>query len=90
MIGARDRMQASETPHTFSAPAINQASKGGFEKYPDASSRDHDQYWAFSHDNILGFPIAAPQDDLRPLDELTRLHSAATDPLQLSPVRINQ
>jgi hypothetical protein len=39
---------------------------------------------------ILGFAVAAPQDDLRPLHELTRLRSAATDPLELGPIRIAQ
>ena len=38
-------MHASDAPHRCSAAAMNQASKGGLEKYPDASSRDHDQYW---------------------------------------------
>src|SRR3954451_25148179 len=37
-------MQPSVLPQTRSAAAIAQASKGGLEKYPKASSRDHAQY----------------------------------------------
>ena len=35
-------------------------------------------------------PIPAPQDDLRPLDELPRLRSAAADPFEFSPFRVGQ
>src|SRR5262249_28739160 len=41
-------MQASELPQMRSASAIVQASRGGFEKYPNAGSRDQAQYWASS------------------------------------------
>src|SRR5215470_5911098 len=44
MSGAGARMQASDGPQTCSAAAISHASKGGLEKYPKASSRDHAQY----------------------------------------------
>src|SRR5712671_5215715 len=44
MSGAGARMQASDGPHRCSAAAISHASKGGLEKYPSASSRDHAQY----------------------------------------------
>src|SRR3954469_5754018 len=37
-------MQPSVLPHTRSAAAIAQAKRGGLEKYPNASSRDHAQY----------------------------------------------
>src|SRR5262245_34691474 len=44
MSGAGARMHASDGPQRCSAAAISQASKGGLEKYPNASSRDHAQY----------------------------------------------
>src|SRR5258707_12815522 len=44
MSGAGARMHASDGPQTCSAAAISHASKGGLEKYPGTSSRDHAQY----------------------------------------------
>src|SRR5262252_926049 len=44
MSGAGARMQASDGPQTCSAAAISHARRGGLEKYPKASSRDHAQY----------------------------------------------
>src|SRR5436309_7303456 len=41
-------MQASEPPQMRSASAMVQASRGGFEKYPNAGSRDQAQYCASS------------------------------------------
>src|SRR5215475_166135 len=48
MSGAGARMHASDWPQRCSAAAISQANKGGLEKYPNASSCDHDQYCASS------------------------------------------
>src|ERR1700726_2405898 len=45
MSGAGARIHASEGPQRCSVAAISHASRGGLEKYPNASSRDHDQYW---------------------------------------------
>jgi hypothetical protein len=44
--GARTRHSAS--PQTSVAKRMTQVMSGGFEKQPQARSRDHDQYWASS------------------------------------------
>ena len=41
-------MQNSVSPHKFVLKDINQANKGGLEKYPKSKSFDHPQYCASS------------------------------------------
>src|SRR5262245_19720509 len=63
-MGAGARTQASELPHTVSAPAMIQASRGGLVKYPNASSRDHAQYCASSKNR-------STTENFRPISRMT-------------------
>ena len=47
-MGEGARTHHSASPQITVAPRMSQAISGGFEKYPKARSRDHDQYWASS------------------------------------------
>ena len=50
-------MQASVEPHSAVVPAINHATIGGLEKYPQAGSSDQLQYWASSGWRPIGYTL---------------------------------